>query len=237
MTQPERRTLAYRYRFRFVNGSERRFEITLDFETLALITPPRASYPSWTALSFEQCPQCPLDADQHPRCPVAERLVDVVEVFRDWHSYDVVETTVESRNRGYYKRTSLQEAASALLGIINVSSGCPILNKLRPMLGTHLPFMDSDESAYRTIANYLIAQHFLHRRGRSADWDLVGLRGLLHDCHQVNACLVARLRSLAIQDAILNALAVLNMHGELTSLTLTTDDLARWERIFLEHYH
>ncbi len=236
MQEPERRTLVYRYRFRFPDGSERGIEIKLDYETLALVSPPRESYPAWTALGVEQCPPCPLEADSHPRCPVAERFVDIVDVFRDWRSYAMVDTTVESRNRSYSKRTSLQEAASAVIGIINVSSGCPILNKLRPMLGTHLPFMDPDESAYRTIGNYLIAQHFLQRSGHKADWGLEGLRTLLHDCHVVNACLTSRLRKLEIQDAALNALAVLNMQGEITSMSLASDDLARWERIFLAHY-
>jgi hypothetical protein len=234
--QPPSGTVAYRYRFGFPDGSERAFEVTLDFETLAIVSAPRADYPSWTALEYEQCPNCPLDPAQHPRCPIAERMVGAVEFLKNWRSFDEVEIRVETRNRCYSKRTSLQESASALLGIFMVASGCPILNRLRPMLGTHLPFMDPDESAYRTISMYLTAQHFLHKHGEEADWELVGLLRLLRGCRKANAGIVARLRSLGIQDAALNALAVLNMQGELTSLSLTMGTLDRWERIFLEHY-
>jgi hypothetical protein len=229
-------TVTYCYRFRFPDDSERVFGVTLDFETLAIVAPPRPEYPAWTALEYEKCPNCPLDPAQHPRCPIAERMVDAVEFLKDWRSFDAVETDVETRNRRYSKRTSLQEAASALLGIFMVASGCPILNKLRPMVGTHLPFMDPDESAYRTISMYLTAQHFLHKHGEEADWQLVGLLRLLRECRKANAGIVARLRSLGIRDAALNALTVLNMQGELTSLSLATGTLDRWERIFLEHY-
>jgi hypothetical protein len=230
------RTLQYVYRFDFPDGSTKQFTITLDYDTLAIVSPPRAEQPPWTALSYHQCPNCPLDPARHPHCPIATHMIDAVAFLKDWRSFDEVDTCVMARSRTYAKRTTLQEAGSALLGIYMVASGCPILSKLRPMLATHLPFMDSDEVTYRTISMYLLAQYFLHRAGSPADWDLHRLQLFLRECRDANSGYCERLRSLGIRDAVLNALAVLNMQGELTSLTLETGDLARWERVFFQHY-
>jgi len=92
----------------------------------------------------------------------------------------------------------------------------PILNKLRPMLATHLPFMSSEESTYRTVSMYLTAQYFLHKSGQPADWELKHLLDLLKECRATNSGYCGRLRSLGIGDAALNALALLNVQGELT---------------------
>lgn len=231
----QQRVIEFRYRFRFPDGSERSFSVTLGYDTMAIVGRQRATYPAWTDLAYHQCSNCPLDPSQHPRCPIAAEMVDAVEFLKDWRSYEQVETAVESHNRCYQKRTSLQEAASALLGIFMVASGCPILSKLRPMLATHLPFMDPEESTYRTISMYLMAQYFRQRRGQRPDWDLTGLLRFLRECRIANGGIVDRLRSLGIQDAALNALAVLNMQGELTSLSLATGELDRWERVFEGH--
>ncbi|MCU0242776.1 MAG: hypothetical protein MUF51_10185 [Vicinamibacteria bacterium] len=233
---PSERTIKYVYRFEFPDGSHQQYSVFLEYATLTILPPPRTSYPEWTALEYKKCPHCPLDPAKNPRCPIAANLVDVVAFLKDWRSFDQVDTIVIARNRTYSKRTSLQEAASALLGIFMVASGCPILNKLRPMLATHLPFMDSDESTFRTISMYLTAQYFLAKNGRPADWSLANMLPFLKDCHMANAGICERLRSLGIRDAVLNALAVLNMQGELTCITLETGDFDRWRRVFAEHY-
>lgn len=71
-------------------------------------------------------------------CPIAARVVDLVESFRDSVSYEEVTVTVETAERSFRSRTSLQKGLSGILGIYMVSSGCPVVNKLRPMVATHL---------------------------------------------------------------------------------------------------
>jgi len=223
------------YRFTFTDGRVRDFALTLDRETLQVLAPPREHYPEWTALAYKKCPNCPLDEAQHPRCPVAANLVDVVEAFGDVRSFDEVDVSVEVPERRYLKRAPVQQALSAMIGVLTVASGCPVLNKLRPMLETHLPFMSPEESTYRMIAMYLLAQYFRDKQGLEADWDLDQLVELLEECRQTNAALVRRLQTLGINDATLNALAELNTMGEITSLTIE-DDLKRLEKIFGDHY-
>jgi hypothetical protein len=230
------RTLQYRYQFLFDDGTRRTFLITLDHASLQLLQEPRPGYPAWTELGYKQCPNCPLDVHQHPRCPVAVNLVDVVEFLKDRLSIDEVSVEVEFHDRRYSKRTSLQQAAGSLIGIFTVTSGCPILNKLRPMVDTHLPFQTSDESTYRTISMYLMAQYFLTRRGLAADWELKDLVGFLARARETNAAFCRRLQAIGIKDASLNALSNLNAMGEITSLSIETSDLRRLEKIFAEHY-
>ena len=59
--------------------------------------------------------------------------------------------------------------------------------------------------------------------------------GLLEECRQTNAALVRRLQTLGINDASLNALAMLNTMGEITSLSID-GDLKRLQKIFSDHY-
>jgi hypothetical protein len=230
------RNVEYRYLFRFNDGSSHSFLVTLDHASLRLVQAPRPAYPDWTALSYKQCPNCPLGSRSHPRCPVAATLVDVVAFLQNRLSFEEVDVEVESHGRRYSKRTSLQHAASSLIGIFTVTSGCPILDKLRPMVDTHLPFMSPDESTYRTISMYLMAQYFLKQRGRPADWDLKDLVRFLAEARETNAAFCRRLQSLGVKDASLNALSNLNAMGEITSLSIETSDLTRLERIFAEHY-
>jgi len=230
------RRISYRYRLAFAEGESAELLLELDYDTLTMLPESRERYPTWTALSFHKCPNCPLSESTHPRCPIAANLVPVVELLKDRISYEKVEVSVESEGRRYSKATSLQQAASSLIGIYNVTSGCPILDKLRPMVATHLPFMTSDETTYRMISTYLMSQYFLHRHGREADLELKGFLDFLHEARETNASFCARLHALGVKDASLNALANLNAMGEIVSLSIEDGELERWERLFLRHW-
>jgi len=166
---------------------------------------------------------------------VAANLVDVVDMLKNRVSHEQVEVTVEAAGRRYFKKTSLQQAAGSLIGIYNVSSGCPVLSKLRPMVATHLPFMTPDESTYRMIATYLMAQ-FIQMTGGEADLALEGFLDFLEEARHTNADFCKRLQTLGGGDASLNALSNLNAMGEIASLSVETHDLKRWERMFLRYY-
>src|SRR5262249_60069197 len=109
--------IPYRYTFRRADGRQKQFDVQLDYDNLAVVPVPRDSYPDWTQLSYCQCPNCPLQQDAHPRCPIAVNLVDVAEFFGDALSYEPMEVTVEAAGRTYSKKTSLQDAVSSLIGI------------------------------------------------------------------------------------------------------------------------
>ncbi len=112
----------------------------------------------------------------------------------------------------------------------------PILSKLRPMVDTHLPFMTPDESTYRTISMYLLAQYFRHKQGKEADWELAELVRFLSEARDTNTAFLRRLQSIGVRDASLNALSNLNAMGEITSISIESFDLRRLERIFSDQY-
>lgn len=224
------------YRFELAGGRVHEFHLRLRSEDLSLIPTPRTELPDWTRLEFQQCSCCPLKPEASPRCPVAVSILDLLDAFRDCLSYEDVEVTIRTTARTYSKTTTLQQGLSSLMGIYNVTAGCPILNKLRPMVGTHLPFATVDETVYRMISMYLLAQLFRHRKGLAPDWELKNLITLLHEVLSVDIDFAGRLRSIPMKDASLNALTILSQIGDMTEMTITDNDLARLEKIFMAHY-
>ena len=144
------------YEFRFDDGTTREFTIRLRQPALDYVCPPCDGEPEWTRLSFNQCPNCSLDEDRHPCCPVARNLVPVSDAFFNRMSYDPVEISVSTADRAYRKSCPLQEAACSLMGLIMATSGCPHLDKLRPMVYTHLPFSTADQTTYRAVSMYML---------------------------------------------------------------------------------
>ena len=231
----DEKTLSYRYTFLLGDGTKRRFEVKVDYGTLGMVGTAPADLPEWTRLEFCKCDNCPLDPRVHPRCPVAVNMVDLIEHFRHLEGSDAVDVEVEVRNRHYTARTTLQKGIGALIGLVMVTSGCPVMNRLRPMVDTHLPFMTIEESTYRIISMYLTAQHFIKARGGTPDWDLQGLLDLLAQTHRVNVGFTQRLRSLRIRDASLNAVVNLNASSDFISIAMESNWLERFEKIFVDH--
>jgi hypothetical protein len=228
--------ITYRYTFTFKDGTSQGFTVTLDGETLAVVVSDDGEPPAWTRLGFHQCPNCPLSAEKHPHCPVARNLVPVVNAFKDRQSHEPAITTVESRNRAYTREGSLQTGVSPLLGLHMATSGCPILDRLRPLVETHLPFMSRQETMYRTLSMHVMAQYFAHRRGEPVSFDLAKLREIMEEIHQVNVAFCARLRAISTKDASVNAVVILSTLGDFPSQRVTEHDLARLEKLLQTYY-
>lgn len=235
-TTTTRPAIEYTYAFTFADGARKSFTVTLDPDTLGLRRVSETPAPEWTRLGFHQCPNCPLRTEEVERCPVAVNLVDVVAAFKDRKSFEPVEVTVESRNRTYTRRASLQSGASALLGLCMVTSGCPILDRLRPMVETHLPFMSRQETIYRILSLHLFAQFFALQEGRPADLDLADLRRRMDEIHDVNVAFCERLRAIESKDASVNAVVILSTLGDFPSQRMTRVDLERLQRLMRDFY-
>jgi hypothetical protein len=67
---------------------------------------------------------------------------------------------------------------------------------------------------------YLMAQHFAAREGRAADIELKDLAMVYRGVHQVNVGLVQRLRAATHQDAIVNAVVLLDVYTSLVPAAL-----------------
>jgi len=221
------------YRFTLADGTERLFALTLDDATLALVPPPAAAEPpAWTALANQTCPNCPLAQAEGARCPVAVNLDPVIQGFHDSISHEVAEIAVETEARTYLKRAPLQSGISGIIGLIMVTSGCPVMDHLRPMVRTHIPFATLDETTYRALSMYLLSQYFVQRRGGTPNWDLSGLMAVYGEVRKVNKAFVKRLHTLQVEDASLNAIVNLDVFASFTSMNIATAQLEEVEQLF-----
>ena len=231
-SKAQQKTITFRYKFTLSDGNIKEFDVELDSETLSLTGKKKRSYPEWTRLPYHKCPNCPLSDAQNPQCPIAANLVDLVEFFKNSISHDEVDIEVTTEARRYVKRTSLQSGISSLIGIHMVTSGCPVMDKLRPMVRTHLPFATGEETMYRVLSMYLLAQYFLYKEGQRPDWDLKNLAEIYEEIHTVNKSFCQRLSGIHIKDASLNAVAQLDNFADITSFSLEINRLDQIKRLF-----
>jgi hypothetical protein len=207
-------TLAITYRFELPDSRERVFDLELDGDTALLTSAVPKNPPPWTELAFNKCNGCPLQADV-THCPAALHLANVIDGFTDLVSYDKVKVTVESEERAVVATLSAQQALASLMGLIMASSGCPRTAVFRPMARFHLPFSSESETAYRVAAMYLLAQHFIARDGGAPDLALKDLEKVYRGVHAVNRGMAQRLRAASRQDAIVNAIVLLDVYSSL----------------------
>jgi len=159
-------------------------------------------------------------------------LVDVIEAFKDCISTEDADITIGSNAREYHRRAPVQYGVSSLMGVYMVVSGCPVMDKLRPMVYTHLPFASVEETMYRAVSMYLLAQYFLSQRGKSPDWKLEKLVKIYDDISQVNRAFARRLLSINPKDASLNALVSLDCFANVTAFSIVRDSLKEMEYLF-----
>ena len=231
----ERKPLTFRYRFRFKSGEEKGFSVQLDAVTLKLLPQAKSSYPEWTKLSYHQCPNCPLKESEHPYCPAAVSLVDLVEAMSEVISHEQVEVTIESQARRYEKRAPIQQGVSSLTGLYMATSGCPVMGQLRPMVRHHLPFATIAETEYRVLSMYLLAQYFVAKRGGTPDWSLTHLREMYDDVRKVNKAFSQRLGAIPAEDANLNALVILDTFADSITFSIDEQLLDELEQLFLPY--
>jgi len=202
----------FRYTFVAKDGVRKVFEVRLDPATLRLVPEERTKpLPEWTKLEVGQCENCPLTPKESPRCPAAVALAGVVEGFRDVLSYEETEVIAESEGRTSTRKAAVQRSLPSLIGLYMACSGCPILEKLKPMARFHLPFASLDETAYRVVTMYAAAQLARARRGLKPDWDLAELRHLYDEINRVNIGFCGRLREAASEDSLFNSIVSLDL--------------------------
>jgi len=197
------------YRFRFDNGTAQDFEMVLDAKTAELRNAPPRATPEWTELSYYQCEHCPLRPEER-HCPVAVNLAGLIEAFQDFSSFEKCTVEVDTAERTYSKRTTVQKGLSALIGITMVTSNCPIMDQLRPMVRFHLPFATPSETIYRAVTMYLLSQFFVMRQGRTPDWELSNLKDIYKAVNLVNKWMTIRISNASHKDANVNAVVILH---------------------------
>lgn len=225
-------TIDIAYRFRCADGDklESSLCVKLDPVTLEARFPTDPPPPEWARLNVHQCSVCPLNAET-AYCPAALAFVEILDEFGPLLSFTEVEVTIVTRERTITSKTSVQRALSSLVGLSMATSGCPILARFKPMARFHLPLATREETMFRSVGAYLIAQYFLHQKGQVPDLELGGLRETYHLVHEVNVGLADRLRAIPTGDAHLNALVILDLLAH--ALPYSIDEgLAELEHMF-----
>lgn len=225
-------SMYFKYTFHFDNGRTHSFFVNLD-EKLNIKPTTRGEFPDWTKLGRCKCDVCPLKEEERPHCPAAVNLIDVIEFFKNQVSTREVDMTIEVPTRTYKKeRVPISQGVSGIIGVLMASSGCPIVGRLKPMVGTHMPFASLKETTYRILSMYLLGQYFSARRGEAPDWELKELVALFDDIRKVNKSFCRRLHLVCREDANLNAVVRLDCFTDSTSFLIQEKGLDEIEATF-----
>ncbi len=225
------------YCFDFEDGRSDRFRLQFDDASM-LLSPESLSTDSiqpWMALEVHRCPSCTLTLTPGATCPVACNLGAIVDRFGDDFSYVVVETVVNMREREIRRKGDLQGGLSSMMGLVMATSGCPTLDYLRPMAYTHQPFATLEETLFRALSGYLVAQYVRRCQQLEPEESLDRLKQVYRDINQVNFSLDKRLREFSGRDANLNALVLLDVFAQMGSFTIDDDWLDQVVPIFASY--
>ena len=206
-------TVSFRYKFSFDNGEKKEFDIVLNESSLEIVSEPQKEIPDWAKLDYFPCENCPL-IGKVEYCPVAVNLANFVESFQDIVSYENATMSVETLERTYVKETSVQKGLSSVIGIVMVTSNCPVMDELRPMTRFHLPFATTQETLFRAISYYLTRQYFVMLEGKEPDWKLEKLIEIYKEVSVVNLGISKRIAQASQKDANVNAVVILHSFGD-----------------------
>ena len=79
----------------------------------------------------------------------------MVNFFKDTTSFKKTAVYVETKDRAYVKKCSVQEGLFPIFGLIMATSGCPHMEFLKPLARFHLPFSNVEETFSSTSNSIL----------------------------------------------------------------------------------
>ena len=201
----------WKYVFNLEDGGRREFEVSLDPETLLIKQDSGGPLPDWTRLEYHRCEKCPLAGTKTTHCPIAANISRLVEGFKEILSSTNVQVAVLCDDRTVTRHTPLAEGLYSLLGIYMAASGCPVMDKLKPMAVYHLPFSSIEETVYRVMTMYAAGQYFRMKDGLKPDWEMTGLVKMYDGIRNVNYGFAERIRGAAEKDSVINSLVNLDV--------------------------
>jgi hypothetical protein len=220
MEKNSEETLCFLYRLDFSKGKPIEFPIVIDKQTCTLLPERDMIAPSWAALEFQQCVNCPLHKETHPYCPIAANLVPLLALCSDVASFQSVRLEVLTAERTISGETTMQRALSSMLGLIMATSACPHTEYLKPMARFHLPLASQDETVYRTTSMYLLAQFFRRKDGLDFSMELDQLKAIYQNLQIINRAMAKRLREAVTDDATVNAVILLDMLSQVVNWSI-----------------
>ena len=205
-------TFTIHYCFTLKNNEKKKFSLEIDSQRIELINNIPDKLPSWALLDFHKCPHCPLPTNTHSHCPLCANIVTIVEQFEGVKSFDELQLEVVTADKVIFQETTAQRAIGTLMGLVSATSGCPHTVFFRPMARFHRP-LAREETVYRAVSMYLVAQYFLQQNGEQIDMSLNGLKDIYHNLNIVNQSLVKRFRSFSKTDISANAIILLDVYA------------------------
>ncbi|MDF1582835.1 MAG: hypothetical protein RQ733_10465 [Methyloprofundus sp.] len=222
--------LDYSYQFNFPDKTSSELQLKINLQTTTLQSD-ETTAPYWTALEFNQCPNCPFNKEQHANCPVAQNLIPLLDLSGALISYEAVNVIIKTPERIISADTSIQRAISALLGLIMATSPCPHTEFLKPMARFHLPLASEEETIYRTTSMYLLAQYFRSKAGFDYEIGFEGLTAVYSNLKIINRALASRFRAASEQDATVNAIILLDLLSQAVAWSIE-DQLDELQPLF-----
>ncbi len=219
------------YKFYFSDKRTKLFEILLDPDTITLVLPKKTVTPGWTKLLYHQCTCCTLDPCQHPYCPIAVNIAEVVREFEFIVSSDSCIVRCMTPERTYEKNTLVQDGLFSILGIIMATSNCPIMNFFKPMARFHLPFSTIQETIFRSTSIYLFRQYFEYKKGKAPDLELKQLDQHYKKVQAINHGILDRIGNVSQKDSDKNAIVILNVLAQMLSMEID-EELNSFEYLF-----
>ncbi len=226
--------ICFNYKFKFEDGKEIKFDIKIEPITMNLFRDVK-EYPEWAKLENFKCMHCPLDPNEYKYCPVAINLNCVIKAFNKVNSFEKVFIEITSDDRGYFKKTDVQNGVSSLIGVLMVTSGCPIMAKLKPLVRFHLPFATLEETEFKVFSMYLLAQYLRFINGKTPDWKLAKLQKFYDDIKILNQNVASKIADLELRDASINAVVVLNNFADVVTFNIEEQDLTNFNLYFADY--
>lgn len=232
----KKENIVYEYIFNFYNGKRKEFRIELDANTLELVKEPVFPYPEWAKMETFRCSICPLNIKEFEYCPVALNVYEIIDFFRNSYSYEEAQVILQTKDRTYFKETALQGGISSILGIYMSTSGCPLLEKLKPLVRYHLPFATLEETTFRITSMYLLAQYLKKINNHTPDWEMKELIKIYENIKIINENFCQKISELHVQDASLNAIVILDTFGSFVSLSVDSQILNNMKDWFSAYF-
>lgn len=209
------------YRIELRDGLTEEFAYGMDAETFGIVSAPKAGkLPAWTELGFRQCPNCPLKPADHPHCPVAVQLHNIVERLHATRSIDQVKLEVVTEQRTVTRKIELQNALSSMLSLVFPVSGCPRTEGMKPLARFHMPLASEEETVFNVAGMFLLAQYFVNLKNRNGVLSFDGLIAMYGELHVVNKHVASRLKEVTSSDSVKNAITLLDMYSSLVPMLL-----------------
>jgi hypothetical protein len=145
--------------------------------------------------------------------------------------YEKAHLQVKLADRTISQDTTIQSAVGSLTGVIMAVSGCPHTAYFRPMARFHVPLASAEETIYRSVSMYLMAQYFLHKDGVPIDCELDGLTRIYENIHTVNASLAERFLAASKRDSSIDAVVQLDIYA-MTFLGILDEPLEELRPLF-----